>query len=336
MSDMSDMIGPLAGDRLDERRTQQREGPEDRIAGVLVAAGDAFQRKQGAELLAWAEAARQLTEGRSAEERRTMMIAARRVFNPTVLRIMIERALRRPEEQQRAASILRWIGPEGLEAMIDGVSESEAVAPRQFLHDALAAEPAAFPLILPLLTNSRPHVVRHGAELLGRLGDSRAVAPLAALVEHPAERVRAAAVRALAGFDDPAALKAIQSALAHASPDTRSEAARAAADFGRESLIGRLLLAFNREEESSVRRELSTAAVRLGAAGDMAEAALDRRSLLRWRGRTVEQRLDAVAGLAAASTPESRRLLDRLVREGDTPVRDAADRALSVRRAAGG
>ena len=336
MADMSDFTGSMAGDRIDDRRTQQREGAEDRIAGVLVAASDAFTRKQGAELLAWAEAARQLTDGRTPEERRTMMIAARRVFNPVVLRILIERAIRRPEEQQRAAAILRWIGPEGLEAMIDGISETEAVAPRQFLHDALAAEPAAFPLILPLLSNSRPHVVRHGAELLGRLADSRAVAPLSALVDHPAERVRAAAIRALAGFDDPAAIHAIQSALAHASPDTRSEAARAAADFGRESLIGRLLLAFNREEDSSVRRELATAAARLGAAGDLAQAALDRRSIFRWRGRAVEQRLDAVVGLAAAGTPESRRLLDRLVREGDTPVRDAADRALSVRRAAGG
>ncbi len=319
---------------MDDRRTQQREGAEDRIAGVLVAAADAFARKQGAELLGWAEAARDLTEGRSPEERRTMMIAARRTFNPTVLRIMVERSLRRPEEQQRTAAILRWIGPEGLEAMIDGVSESEAAGPRQFLHDALAAEPAAFPLILPLLSNSRPHVARHGAELLGRLGDSRAVAPLVALVEHPAERVRAAAIRALAGFDDPAAIHAIQAALSHASPDTRSEAARAAADHGRESLIGRLLLAFNREEDSPVRRELATAAARLGAAGDLAEIALDKRSLLRWMGRTVEQRLDAVAGLAAAGTPECRRLLDRLVRQGDAPIRDAADRALSVRRAA--
>ena len=321
---------------MSERRGQQREGAEDRIAGVLVAAGDAFTRKQGAELLAWAEAARQLTEGRSPEERRTMMIAARRVFNPVVLRIMIERALRHPEEQERAAAILRWIGPEGLEAMIDGISETEAVAPRQFLHDALAAEPAAFPLILPLLSNSRPHVVRHGAELLGRLGDRRAVAPLATLVDHPAERVRAAAIRALAGFDDPAAVAALQSALGHVSPDTRSEAARALADHGREAAVGRLLEAFNQDPESPVRRELAAAAARLGAAGDLAQLALDRRGVLRWRGRPVEQRLDAVAGLAAAGTPESRRLLDRLVREGDAPVRDAADRALSVRRAADG
>ena len=50
----------------------------------------------------------------------------------------------------------------------------------------------------------------------------------------------------------------------------------------------------------------------------------------------MEQRLDAVAGLAAAGTPECRRLLDRLVRQGDAPVRDAADRTLSVRRAAEG
>ena len=321
---------------MNERRAQQREGAEDRIAGVLVAAGDAFTRKQGAELLAWAEAARQLTDGRSPEERRTMMIAARRVFNPVVLRIMIERALRRPEEQERTAAILRWIGPEGLEAMIDGIGETEAVAPRQFLHDALAAEPAAFPLILPLLSSSRPHIVRHGAELLGRLGDRRAVAPLTALVEHPAERVRAAAIRALAGFDDAAALAALQSALGHVSPDTRSEAARALADHGREAAVGRLLEAFSQDAESPVRRELAAAAARLGAAGDLAQMALDRRGLFRWRGRAVEQRLDAVAGLAAARTPESRRLLDRLVREGDAPVRDAADRALSVRRAADG
>jgi hypothetical protein len=81
---------------------------------------------------------------------------------------------------------------------------------------------------------------------------------------------------------------------------------------------------------------VSSVAARLGAAGDLAEIALDRKSLLNWRGRTVEQRLDAVAGLAAAGTPECRRLLDRLVRQGDAPVRDAADRALSVRRAAEG
>ena len=321
---------------MTERRAQQREGAEDRIAGVLVAAGDAFTRKQGAELLAWAEAARQLTDGRSPEERRAMMIAARRVFTPVVLRIMIERALRRPEEQERTAAILRWIGPEGLEAMIDGIGETEAVAPRQFLHDALAAEPAAFPLILPLLSSSRPQIVRHGAELLGRLGDRRAVGPLTAVVEHPAERVRAAAIRALARFDDPAAVEALESALEHLSPDTRSEAARALADHGREAAVTRLLEAFNRDPESPVRRELAAAAARLGAAGDLTQIALDRRGLLRWRGRPVEQRLDAVAGLAAAATPESRRLLDRLVREGDAPVRDAADRALSVRRAADG
>ena len=96
-----------------------------------------------------------------------------------------------------------------------------------------------------------------------------------------------------------------------------------------------VLEAFDRETESAVRRELANAAARLGGAERVWEIAMERKGLLlRWRGRPVDVRLDAVAGLAAADTAEARRLLDRLVREGDAPIRDAADRALSVRRVA--
>lgn len=320
---------------MSERRAQQRSGAEDRIAGVLVAAGDAFARGEWTELLAWAEAARQLSEGRRVEERRSMMIAARRTFNPDVLHAMLDRALRTPEEQARTAAVLRWIGPEGLEAMIDSIRESEYVAPRQFLHDALAAEPTAYPLLVPLLSDSRPHIVRHGAELLGRLGDPRAVGPLGMVTEHPAERVRAAAINSLAQFDEPAGDAFLDRALSHLSPATRVDAARAVHEHGLQRLLPAVLEAFDRETESIVRRELAHAAARMGAAERIGEIAMERKGfLLRWRGRAVDLRLDAVAGLAAADTPETRRLLDRLVREGDAPVRDAADRALSVRRVA--
>jgi HEAT repeat protein len=320
---------------MSERRAQQRSGAEDRIAGVLVAAGDAFLRGEWTELLAWAEAARQLSEGQGVEERRSMMIAARRTFNPEVLRAMLDRALRTPEEQTRTAAVLRWIGPEGHEAMIDSIRESENVAPRQFLHDALAAEPAAYPLLVPLLSNSKPHIVRHGAELLGRLGDPRAVDSLGMASQHPAERVRAAAINALAKLGDPAGDPFLDRALAHLSPATRTDAARAIHEHDLARLLPVLLEAFDRDTESVVRRELANAAARLGAAERVWEIAMERKGLLlRWRGRPLDVRLDAVAGLAAADTTEARRLLDRLVREGDAPIRDAADRALSVRRVA--
>ncbi len=319
---------------MSERRSSQRRGSGDRIAGVLVAARDAYVRKQGAEVLAWAEAARELGEGETPEGRRAMMIATRRVFTPNVLRVMVERAVRRPEEQNRAAAIMRWIGPEGLETMIDAICESESAAPKQFLHDALAAEASAYPLLVPLLASPRPHVVRHGAELLGRLGDRRAVDALAPLIEHPAERVRAATVQALAVFDEPAADELLRHSLRHVSPSTRIAVARAAAARDRQSLLPALLDGFDAEEESVVRKELAAAVARLGATGDLVAIALDRRRMFRWRGRRVEVRLDALSGLSAADTTESRRLLDRLVREGDSPIRDAADRALSVRRLA--
>ncbi len=319
---------------MTERRSRARDSTEDQITGILVAASDALERKQDTELLGWAEAVRRIADARTLDDRRSMVIAARRVFRPEVLKGMIQHALRHPEVEARTAAIMAWIGPEGLEAMIDAVVASEAVPPVQFLHDALVAEPGAFPLILPLVSNSRAHVVRHGAELLGRLGDRRALDALGALLEHPGERVRAAAIRAVAQFEEPGADSLLRGALGHSSPATRREVARTLAESQRAALVGSIVEAFDRELESPVRRELAGAAARLGATDALVHIALDRKTFFRRRGRPAEVRVDAVMGLAAADSPETRRLLDGLVRKGDAPVRDAADRALSVRRAA--
>jgi hypothetical protein len=64
---------------------------------------------------------------------------------------------------------------------------------------------------------------------------------------------------------------------------------------------------------------------------ELTRMALARRRL--WGGgQPQEVRLDIVAGLAAAATPGARRALDRIARDGDRPVHEAADRALNVRR----
>jgi hypothetical protein len=92
--------------------------------------------------------------------------------------------------------------------------------------------------------------------------------------------------------------------------------------------------ALREEKDSSVRRALATAAARIGTVEAMEELvriALARRRLL-GPGEPVELRLDVVAGLAAANTAEARRCLDRIAREADRKVSEAADQALSVRR----
>ena len=298
---------------------------------------DAVQRRSwgeavehGQALIAYADA--------SPVERRTRMLAGRRVLPRPALEAILEHALRHPEDQARAAELLARIGPEGHEVMVDGVAASESLAARKFLHDALARTPDAYPLLAPLLARSTAHQVRHGAMLLGRLGDPRAIPALADALRHADPGVRREAARALARHDDPVARAALTEGLAHPSPVTRSDVASAIGIGGRVALAPALMAAFRNEREGGTRRAMASAAARLStpaALEELVQVGLARRGLLRRDGYPLEVRLDAAAGLAAANTPASRRCLDRLARDADRPVREAADRALSVRRTSG-
>jgi HEAT repeat protein len=268
------------------------------------------------------------------ERRRLRLIAARRVLGRPVLDQLLDHALRRAEDQAAVAQVLARIGPEGHEVMVHGIADSESLAARRFLHDRLAETPDALPLLLPLLQRGKPHQVRHAAGLLGRLSEVQAVPALAAASRHFDEATRSEVLRALAVFEEPMARSALADALTHASPATRIAAAAAIGMAGRVSLSPALMSALRDEKDPSVRRALATAAARIGTVEAMEElvrTALARRRML-GRGEPVEMRLDIVAGLAAANTPEARRCLDRLAREADRRVSEAADQALSVRR----
>jgi len=324
--------GPGAPVPLLDDTASEAEGA---VGRVTAQAADAARRRAWPLLLDRAEALLLLVEAAPPAERRTRLIAARRAVDRAALEGLVEHALRHPEDQRRLAGVLARIGPEGHEVAIDGIMAGESATAREFLHDALAAAPEAYPLLVPLLSRPKAYQARHGATLLGRLGDPRAIRPLAAALGHADALVRREAVRALAAFDDPAARAALTDALAHPDAGTRIDAAAAIADRRRITLAPALMSAFRGERESSVRRALAGAAARLGtleALDELTGVALARRTLLRRDGEPVERRLDVVAGLAAARTPEARRRLDRIVRDGDGAVREAADQALAERR----
>ena len=266
--------------------------------------------------------------------RRARLIQARRALPLARLRELTEHALRHPEDQLAAADVLARIGPDGHQAMVEFVAASDSLAARRFLHEQLGRTPEAFPLLLPLLERGTPSQARHAAGILGRLGDARAVPAFASALANADDSVRAEVLRALVKFDDPAARAALLAGLRHPNPNTRIAAAQAVGNAGVLALAPSIMGVLREETESSVRRAFATAAARLGTVEAMEELvriALARRRLLRG-GHPLEMRLDIVAGLAAAATPASRRSLDRIVREADRPVQQAADKALNVRR----
>jgi hypothetical protein len=266
--------------------------------------------------------------------RRTRLIQARRALSIERLRELAEHALRHPEDQLDTGELLAWIGPDGHQVMVEAVAASESLAARRFLHDQLARTPEAVPLLIPLIERGTPSQIRHAAGILGRIGDPRAIPVLNSVVQHTDDSVRAEVLRALVRFDDPAARAALLDGLRHPHPGTRIVAAQAVGNAGVLALAPTVMSVLREESDSSVRRAMATSAARLGtveALEELTRIALTRRRL--WRGgHPLDVRLDIVAGLAAAATPGARRALDRIARDGDRPVHEAADRALNVRR----
>lgn len=277
-----------------------------------------------------AQALVRLTPRFPEHEQRAHLIGLRRTFTRRLLDQFIAFAMRATEEQARVGEILRYAGPDGIELMLDQVRSGEIVGPRKFIHDVLANTPAAFPMLLPLLTSPKWHEVRHGAELLGRLGLPEAIDPLRDTAHHPDERVRQAVVEALGRFSEHSVIEPIRRALADPAPRTRVSAAYVLSQRNSPGLALPILVALSAEKDPEAWDDLVAALARIDsteAVSALVGIAVDKHPLFQ-AARPRSQRLAVVRALLQARTNSSRRGLERLANEGDSQVRRAAAAAL--------
>jgi hypothetical protein len=322
---------PSIGEVRSTLRPLVHGGAGDETARLEVALLDAIRRDSWVEAAHMVQALIRMLPMISEVNRRSHAIAMRRHLTQPVLEALIDTAFRVPEEQNRIGEVLRWAGLGAGELMLDIIRRSEQVGPRAFLFEALGGMPDAYPFVLPLLASSYWHEVRHAADLLGRMGDARAIEPLSARLNHPDERVRIAIIDALGRFRDRVVVEPLRQALSHASPATRAQAGRALAARRSGALAMPLLAALEIEKDSAVWRELLQALTLIDAAEAtqaLVRLATERRSLLGRGGYTAAQRLLVVEMLAESGTLHARQALERIGVEGDAPVKEAAHRAL--------
>ena len=153
-----------------------------------------------------------------AVERRTFGIHVRRGISRNAVEAVVDLAERDAEVRGRATEVLRWLGLDAGEVILDRLRQGEAIGVRAFFYDVLGGMPEVYPMVTPLLEGRHAHEIRHGAALLGRLGRPEAVEALAPLLSHRDERIRAAAVRALGEIHRGSSAEALRDALHHPDP----------------------------------------------------------------------------------------------------------------------
>jgi HEAT repeat protein len=160
-----------------------------------------------------------------------------------------------------------------------------------------------------------------------------AVKLLRPLLDHPDELVRHAAVRALGGLHAGPSADGLRDALRHRSPLLRAAAAEAITEWRGGTLALLVAAALEKERDRETWQAMVSALGRIGtpdACAALAAIALTKRSLLRLRGYTTEQRLAAVTALGLANTSAVHATLQRLVRDDAGVVSYAADRVLQA------
>lgn len=261
--------------------------------------------------------------------RRSFGIQLRRQIPRRAVEALIDLAEREPEQRERAAEVLRWIGLDAAEVVLERLLHGEALGVRGFYYEVLGGIPSVYPLVTPLLASRHAHEIRHGAALLARLGQPAGVAELVPLVRHPEESVRTAAVRALGEIHDGASADPLRQALHHTDPRTRIAAAEAIGSWRGGALALLLAGALESEGHRDVWQALIHSLGRLGtveSCSALAAVALSRRNLLRRQGFSTTQRLAAVEALGLNSAPAARITLERLAQDAEGVVRYAADR----------
>jgi HEAT repeat protein len=270
-----------------------------------------------------------------AVERRTFGIQVRRGISRNAVEAVVDLAERDAEVRGRATEVLRWLGIDAGEVILDRLRQGEAIGVRAFFYDVLGSMPEVYPMVTPLLQGRHGHEIRHGAALLGRLGRPEAVETLTPLLGHRDERIRAAAVRALGEIHRGSSAEGLRDALHHPDPKTRAAAADAIGVWRGGALALLLVGALETERDGDAWHAIVSALGRMGtpeSCGALSNVALTRRSILRRQGYTTGQRLAAVNALGLSDAPAARTTLERLAREAEGVVRYAAHRVLQADR----
>jgi HEAT repeat protein len=271
-------------------------------------------------------------------KKRVIGMAIRRLTKPPILECVTRLLPRRRENEDQYMTILRRVGDDGVEALVDALVSAPSIADRRAYFDALLKLKSGLRTLVYMLGDERWYVVRNAVELLGEMRFAEAAPEITRLLEHPNDRVRTAASAALAKFDTVDGAKGVRAALRDAhSADVRERAAGTLSHAQGPEATEMLARALDREEDPRVQMALLTALGQIAspeAIDKLIEVARGEGSLFRRRGTPL--RVAAVQALGEVKSEMASSALHDLLRDKQKEVRGAASWVMMGRRKGNG
>lgn len=266
----------------------------------------------------------------SEQVRGTYGVVLRRVLSTETLTQIAPYALD-TKRGSRAAAILRRGGEAALDLLVGLVAGSPSLAERVAYLQVVRGMPKAVDRAIALLSRAEWQVVRNIAEALGEARVEESVAYLVALLEHQEQRVRRAALVALARIGTGGAVEPLRRVLKESPPELKALVASSVQGAQARPLVSSLLAAAESETSPEVVREYCRALGRIGtpdAVHALTKIAEPGGRLLGRKPGAV--RLAAVEGLRLAGGTPAQKALEALRADGDKGVREAASAALAA------
>ena len=168
------------------------------------------------------------------------------------------------DHRELATSVLRRLGSEATEVLMELLVETESMAERRGYYSALTRMDDGVEIIVHHLRHPTWYVVRNAAELCGEMGLARAVPELAKQVGHPDERVRKSIAVALNRIGSRDALEPLARMAKDGSPAIRIQVLGNLDGSRARPLAMPLAALLETEEHPDVLRELLMALGRIG------------------------------------------------------------------------
>jgi HEAT repeat protein len=328
----------VEGEDTEELRRQLREGTDSERLGVLERLEFLIQyclnrgmMDRGIGLVQDLRRDAEEMRGRSPHVRAMVMLAIQRVSTRPVVEELVQRLGKARSEEERTGlrSTLLHVGADTVTPLVRELVAATDVSARRAYRDALVAlDHVGVPLLEDMVGDERWFVVRNMVGILGEIRSADAIEHFRRTIEHSDARVRRETVLALSKVGGEEAVPLLAKGLNDTETALRCAAALGLGLTKLSVAVGPLLNRLPQESDGEVEVEIVRA---LGRVGDPRAVPVlaERASGGGFFSRVpAPLRVEATRALGEIGGDAARAVLQRLLRERNAEVREAAVKAL--------